>query len=85
MQGQNPTSFCMSAVLDLVKSGPWAVRLLHHHILTAMIHIGNKIEEDFTDDVLALHPEYSDEEGENKCVRGNSGGNAQGGVSKLSE
>lgn len=36
----------MSAVLDLVKSGPWAVRLLHHYILTAMIHIGNKIEEE---------------------------------------
>ena len=27
---------------------------------------GNKIEEDFTDDVLELHPEYSDEEAETK-------------------
>lgn len=29
---------------------------------------GNKIEEDFTDDVLSLHPDYSDEEAESKTV-----------------
>lgn len=46
MQGQNPTSLYMPDVFVLTVFEPWAVGLPYCYNVSAMMHIGNKIEEE---------------------------------------